>query len=192
MSTTEEQTTHDPQFVVSESTRNTGCVKWFNNKAGYGFVTVKVEGEDQDVFVHHSEVMTATEQYKYLVQGEYVQFVMTEANSDGHEWQASEVRGVDGGKLMCETRNELRNSRGGEEDQGQDVRRSRNSQGGHGRSDGDQEFGGPPRYRGAGPRDGDEFGDNGCEWALVKRSRRPPQRNNDRPRHRVHTHGEES
>jgi cold shock CspA family protein len=48
----------------------TGRVKWFNNKAGYGFITV-TDGpkSGSDVFVHHSSIKVVSEQYKYLVQG---------------------------------------------------------------------------------------------------------------------------
>jgi len=34
-----------------------GTVKWFNTRKGYGFI--KVDGEDQDVFVHAKEVQNA-------------------------------------------------------------------------------------------------------------------------------------
>ena len=52
-----------------------GRVKWFNNKNGYGFITsCDDKNKDEDVFVHHSGVSVSEEQYKYLVQGEYVEF----------------------------------------------------------------------------------------------------------------------
>ena len=89
-----------------------GRVKWFNNKAGYGFITV-TDGTHSgtDVFVHHSAINVENQQYKYLVQGEYVEFDHIKTDSDKHEWQASKVSGVRGGKLMCETRNEVKSAR---------------------------------------------------------------------------------
>jgi len=56
--------------LVTPSERLVGRVKWFNNKAGYGFITV-TDGDraGRDIFVHHSDVVVGSEQYKYLVQG---------------------------------------------------------------------------------------------------------------------------
>ena len=91
---------------TSADVRLTGRVKWFNNKAGFGFVTVlSGEKKDEDVFVHHSGIVVASEQYKYLVQGEYVSFTLRDSDNDDHPYQAGEVRGVCNGWLMCETRN---------------------------------------------------------------------------------------
>ena len=98
--------------VSSSSERFIGRVKWFNNKAGYGFVTV-TDGpkSGSDVFVHHSSVKVDSEQYKYLVQGEYVEFSLSNTKTSGHEFQAGDVSGIKGGKLMCETRRDLKVSR---------------------------------------------------------------------------------
>lgn len=96
----------DTNNETSETaTRTCGQVKWFNNKAGYGFISVS-DGERQgeDVFVHHSAITTNSDQYKYLVQGEYVTFEWSSVEDDNHEWQAAAVKGVNDGKLMCETR----------------------------------------------------------------------------------------
>ncbi len=87
-----------------------GRVKWFNNKAGYGFITV-TDGEKsgQDIFVHHSGISVDSEQFKYLLQGEYVEFqISPTAEGSKHPSQATSVTGVKGGKLMCQTRNENR------------------------------------------------------------------------------------
>ena len=73
MSTTKDSAT--PSAAASSSDRLTGRVKWFNNKAGYGFITVTDGSRSgSDIFVHHSVIGVASQQYKYLVQGEYVEF----------------------------------------------------------------------------------------------------------------------
>ena len=89
-----------------------GRVKWFNNKAGYGFITITDGAKSgTDVFVHHSAIKAGEEQYCYLVQGEYVEFGLVASSEKGHEVQASGVSGIKGGKLMCETRREFRMAR---------------------------------------------------------------------------------
>lgn len=99
MSTTEQASQPQPQRLL-------GQVKWFNNKAGYGFITVS-DGEQagKDIFTHFSSIgVSNAQQYKYLVQGEYVEFVLGKSTVEGHEFQAVEVSGLKNGKLMCETR----------------------------------------------------------------------------------------
>lgn len=133
----------------------TGRVKWFNNRAGYGFITVTGgEHSGLDVFVHHSAITVHSEQYRYLVQGEYVNFVMSSIENDTHKWQASDVKGMLGGKLMCETRHESRESRNNYSNEQHDATRSRNT----------DNYQQRVRMRGSGPRDGDE-------WMLVRRKR---------------------
>lgn len=92
--------------------RITGRVKWFNNKAGFGFVTA-VDGnyKDNDIFVHYSSINVPDEQYKYLVQGEYVDFELTESDKSEHEFHAVNISGVKGGGLMCETRRQSLDTR---------------------------------------------------------------------------------
>jgi cold shock CspA family protein len=91
-----------------------GRVKWFNNKTGYGFATV-IDGPcdcdkiGTDIFAHHSSINVAEEQYKYLVQGEYIEFSISAIDSSAdYKFQAVGIRGVKGGMLLCETRNQTR------------------------------------------------------------------------------------
>jgi len=82
-------------------------VKWFNAKAGFGFVTLLGEGVGGvEVFVHHSGLRVGREQFRYLVEGEYVELEVREVEGAEGRYQVSEVRGIGGGKLMCETRSE--------------------------------------------------------------------------------------
>lgn len=116
-----------------------GRVKWFNNKAGYGFVTI-IDGANvgdklgTDVFAHHSAISVDEEQYRYLVQGEYIEFTLASVEAtDDYKYQASNIKGIKGGKLLCETRNEIRATM---------PVRTQNKQ--------------SNRIRGGGPRDGQE------------------------------------
>lgn len=140
-----------------------GRVKWFNNKAGYGFVTVSSgEQEGQDVFVHHSAINVAEEQYRYLIQGEYVQFKLCSVNNSNHKWQAGAVHGINNGKLMCETRLESRDTRNPRDDHMETDRPTNRPAGRHvGRDDGSNTHY-RVRTRGPGPREGEE-------WMLVRR-----------------------
>lgn len=133
----------------SSETSYMGRVKWFNNRAGYGFVTVlDNDKRGTDVFAHHSGVSVDQEQYRYLVQGEYVSFQMSKSDSKNHKWQATNVRGVMGGKLMCETHWEMRKERdersragGGDQEYQGNRREPRNAR---------------PRRYGGGPREDEE------------------------------------
>ena len=142
-------------------TKTQGRVKWFNNRAGYGFITVSAgENKDTDVFVHHSSIQVSKEQYRYLMQGEYVEFKMCELEDANHKWQAGEVSGVGGGQLMCETRLETRASRSKlSSEQSSEMRSKSNSY----RDSEPSSY--RVRSRGPGPREGDE-------WMLVRR--KPP------------------
>ena len=111
-----------PEAASSADFFASGCVKWFNNKAGYGFITVNdcETNEERDMFVHHSEIKVDQSQYKYLVQGEYVEFVVgTISRENKIDAHATKVRGINGGKLMCETRNEVRLYRSTQQGQAQ-------------------------------------------------------------------------
>ena len=78
-----------PQNLTTQEVKQltNGRVKWFNNKAGYGFITV-TSGEHTgvDVFVHHSVIHVGSEQYRYLVQGEYVIFNMCPVNGSSQSF----------------------------------------------------------------------------------------------------------
>ena len=49
---------------------NTGKVKWFDNKKGYGFITPQEGGKD--LFVHHSSLQM--EGYKTLTDNQTVEY----------------------------------------------------------------------------------------------------------------------
>jgi cold shock protein len=100
------------QDTSSVPDRLLGQVKWFNNKAGYGFITVN-DGQyaGKDIFVHYSTIRVTNSQYKYLVQGEYVEFNLVKSSAGDHEFQATDISGVKNGALMCETRRNNRAQR---------------------------------------------------------------------------------
>ena len=158
------------KYIMSASVqRSTGVVKWFNNKAGYGFLTLVGEGQTpEDIFVHHTSIVVGTDQFKYLVQGEYVEFVLS-TDAGVHKCQATEVRGVNGGKLMCETQRENR----AERTTTTTTTSSTPSRGGRG---------GSTRGGRGGSRGGSSLSsripvqsdDDNTEWFLVKRTRTTP------------------
>ena len=93
----------------SNTQRYIGQVKWFNNRAGYGFITMTDEsGIDKDVFAHYSTIKMEQSQYKFLVQGEYVEFELSTSVNEVHEFQATNITGIKGGSLMCENRQQPR------------------------------------------------------------------------------------
>jgi cold shock CspA family protein len=94
------ETTPDNSFV--------GQVKWFNNRLGYGFITIisQCGRQNEDVFVHQQHITPKTSEYRSLQQGEYVSFQLGKADAEGegskHDNQAVKVTGVFGGSLMCD------------------------------------------------------------------------------------------
>lgn len=148
----------DPVVDTPAEQKVQGMVKWFNNKQGYGFLSI-TNGDKvgTDLFVHHSAIQVDKEQYKYLVQGEYVEFDLCKADQASHEWQAGNVRGLNGGKLMCETRYDTRAQKGVTTSRPETSRSH------------------PVRVRGQGPREGLRQGE---EWLLIKRRVTQPQKRN--------------
>ena len=96
--------------VVQDNQKFTGCVKWFNNKSGYGFITIlsETDSDVKDIFAHHSSIVVKDNLYKYLVQGEYVEFNIEKMKHKDHENQAVNICGIIGGDIMCETRHKNR------------------------------------------------------------------------------------
>lgn len=89
------------EFVDKDSFgQYTGSTKWFNDKLGYGFITI-CDGDEKgkDIFVHHSGINPLNSNYKTLRKGEYIQFNII---SGMNGLQAVDVTGIKGGPLMCD------------------------------------------------------------------------------------------
>jgi CspA family cold shock protein len=61
-----------------------GTVKWFNEKKGYGFITME---DGQDIFVHYSSINMSG--FKVLTEGDKVSF---EVEESGRGPQAKDVQ----------------------------------------------------------------------------------------------------
>jgi len=53
-----------------------GRVKWFNEKKGFGFI--EVDGQDKDVFIHHSAINM--QGFRTLQEGQRVSFDIEQGN----------------------------------------------------------------------------------------------------------------
>ena len=60
---------------MGDNGRETGVVKWFNDKKGYGFIS---RDSGDDVFVHHSSIVA--EGFRSLAEGDRVEFSITQEN----------------------------------------------------------------------------------------------------------------
>jgi cold shock CspA family protein len=94
---------HEPIFNEISAAGDQSCIghtKWFNDKLGYGFITI-CDGPEtgRDIFVHHSGIKPLNSNYKTLRKGEYVQFCI---HSGSNGLQAVGVCGIKGGPLMCD------------------------------------------------------------------------------------------
>lgn len=56
-----------------------GVVKWFNPEKGYGFITMKVDAKEQDVFVHYTGIKREATEYAYLHAGDKVSFFLSQS-----------------------------------------------------------------------------------------------------------------
>lgn len=177
--------------VSTDVSRVTGRVKWFNNKAGYGFITVSDGPHTGDVFVHHSAITVNEEQYRYLVQGEYVEFECIPVDSGPHQWQAAHVTGPNSGPMMCETRRVMRSTRPTPSSSDEHPSQSRPPRQTRENDDGQHGSRPPRQYQRLGsqtqrgrysqPPQPPQSGDNEYEWLLVRKhshgsGTRPPVR----------------
>ena len=90
--------TSNPNHVV-------GCVRRFNNKLKYGFITVISEGDykGQDIFVYQSGIKKGNEnRYRMLYIGECVEFDIAPSGKPEYQHQAINVSGFNGHGLMCD------------------------------------------------------------------------------------------
>ena len=94
---------------MADSERHTGQVKWFNRQTGWGFITVL--STKDDIFVHWRSLNIDNEQFKYLVAGEYVELeIKVDESNTKHPRTAVNVSGIHGGDLMCQFRQNYKNS----------------------------------------------------------------------------------
>jgi cold shock CspA family protein len=82
--------------------KHIGQVKWFNNKIGYGFVTLLNEETTKDVFVHHMNIKPVESNYRTLKIGEFVEFELDDTCEGQHNEQAVNVTGICGKELQCD------------------------------------------------------------------------------------------
>lgn len=155
--------TNDAVTSASSMEKIFGCVKWFNNKAGYGFISL-IDGNEigKEIFVHHTSIGVNEQQYKYLVQGEYVEFVISTTQGGQHEFQAVNVSGIKGGKLMCETIYEMK------------LARTNYKSTGDKETDIPEPDGPPPPRSRRVPRDGEDkkiYKASEKDWSLVNNSK---------------------
>ena len=82
--------TNNSNYELIETDFLNGQVKWFNNKLNYGFITIisDTEHKGKDIFVHQTNIIPETSEYRTLTQGEYVSFYLAKTkDSTKHEFQ---------------------------------------------------------------------------------------------------------
>ena len=79
-----------------------GCVKWFDSKKGFGFVTVltpELDKTGSDIFIHFSNIQVE-DNYKRVYPGEYIEFEIG-SSPDGRPC-CTNVTGLYGGNLLTQ------------------------------------------------------------------------------------------
>lgn len=89
----------------------TGVVKWFNMDLRYGFITILNDDNinddtinyNMDIFAHKNDI-NSTIRYKCLIQGEYVNFKISN-NDKG--LKCINIKGINNNNLLCESNPDL-------------------------------------------------------------------------------------
>ena len=81
--------------LAESDTPVAGTCKWFDPEKGFGFISV--EGEDQDVFVHFSEIQA--DGFRTLDEGSAVEFKIGRDLKNPDKFRAKEVTAPGGGKI---------------------------------------------------------------------------------------------
>jgi len=103
----EQENQHQQERIVGGEL---GQVKWFDNKLGYGFVTVLTnKHKETDIFVHQTNIFPLETEYRTLSKGEYISLNVSEDS----KIQAVNVTGVLGGSLRCDEPRPLPRGGGG-------------------------------------------------------------------------------
>lgn len=70
------------------SATQTGCVKWFNDEKGYGFISC--DSGEGDIFVHFRSIVSESSR-KSLKEGQKVQFIVTKGDKGLQAEQVSDL-----------------------------------------------------------------------------------------------------
>ena len=97
--------------MSEQSSTKQAVVKWFNPKAGYGFLT-DLESKE-DIFCHHKGLSVSKDVYRTLTPGEYVSYAST-TDASG-KTLAEQVTGIGGGPLLCERPRPVRKNKDSQE-----------------------------------------------------------------------------
>ena len=89
----------------------TACCKWFNRQSGWGFLVLTSSAGEyagDEIFVHYNTLQCTKDVFRYLTAGEYVSVQIGQTDDAKRPWQAIKVTGIDGGILLCESRDDDR------------------------------------------------------------------------------------